>query len=57
MAWWEICYKCNGTGYIDKNECLICKYYIIEGREDLILRGQLYISDNTEPVSPVSSPR
>tara|TARA_B110000967_G_C18602954_1_gene420169 strand:- start:37 stop:177 length:141 start_codon:yes stop_codon:yes gene_type:complete len=30
---------------------------IIEGREDLILRGQLYISDNAEPISPVSSPR
>ena len=57
MAWWIICHKCNGTGYINKNECLICKYYIIEGREDLILRGQLYISDNAEPISPVSSPR
>ena len=57
MGWWIICHKCNGTGYINKNECLICKYYIVEGREDLILRGKIYISDNAEPISPVSSPR
>jgi hypothetical protein len=57
MAWWEICYKCNGEGYIDNEECLICKYYIIEGIENLVLRGQIYISDSADPVSPVSSPR
>lgn len=57
MGWWITCYKCNGDGYINSNECLICKYYIIDDREDLVLRGQLYISDNAEPVSPISSPR
>jgi hypothetical protein len=57
MGWWITCYKCNGDGYINGNECLICKYYIIDDREDLVLRGQLYISDNAEPVSPISSPR
>jgi len=57
MGWWITCHKCNGDGYINKNECLICKYYIIDDREDLVLRGQLYISDNAEPVSPISSPR
>ena len=49
MGWWVTCHKCNGEGYIKKEECLICKYYIIEGREDLVMRGQIYISDNAEP--------
>lgn len=57
MGWWITCYKCNGEGYINENECLICKYYIVDGREDLILRGKIYISDNAEPFSPVTSPR
>ena len=57
MGWWIICHKCNGEGYIEKKECLICKYYIIKGREDLVIRGQIYISDNAEPISPISSPR
>jgi len=43
MGWWITCYKCNGDGYTNNNECLLCKYYIIEGREDLILRGKVYI--------------
>ena len=57
MAWWEICYKCNGNGYIDDKECLTCKYYIVEGREDLVMRGKIYVSDKCEPVSPPLSPR
>ena len=57
MAWWQICYKCNGNGYIDDKECLTCKYYIVEGREDLVLRGKIYVSDKCEPVSPPLSPR
>lgn len=57
MGWWITCHKCNGDGYINNNECLICKYYIVDDREDLILRGKIYISDNAEPVSPISSPR
>ena len=54
MPWWETCYNCNGCGYIDNEECLICKYEIAP---NIIIRGQIYISDNAEPVSPVSSPR
>jgi len=57
MAWWITYYKCDGEGYIYKEECLLCKYYIVEGREDLVLRGKMYVSDNEEPISPVSSPR
>ena len=57
MGWWIKCYKCNGLGYIDKKECSICKYYIVEGNEDLVLRGEVYVSDNPYPVSPISSPR
>lgn len=54
MPWWETCYKCNGSGFINKEECLICRY---EVAPNVILRGQIYIYDNAEPVSPVSSPR
>jgi len=54
MPWWNTCYKCNGCGYINNEECLICRYEIIP---NVIIRGQIYISDNAEPVSPVSSPR
>ena len=25
---WFICYKCNGEGYIDKKECLTCRFDI-----------------------------
>ena len=57
MGWWITYHKCNGKGYIKKEECLICKYYIIEEREDLVMRGQIYISDNAEPITPTSSPR
>lgn len=31
--------------------------YIIECSEDVVFLGQLFITDNTEPVSPISSPR
>ncbi len=54
MPWWETCYKCNGCGYINDEECLICRY---EVAPNIIIRGQIYISDNAEPISPVSSPR
>ena len=54
MPWWDTCYKCKGYGYIEDKECLICRY---EVAPNVILRGQIYISDNAEPVSPVSSPR
>jgi hypothetical protein len=52
-----MCDNCKGSGYICNIECLVCKYYIVPGREDLVLRGQLFISDKADPVSPVSSPR
>lgn len=54
MAWWVICHKCNGSGYINDNECLLCRYEVVP---NVILRGEIYVSDNAEPVSPVSSPR
>ena len=54
MPWWDTCYKCNGSGFINNEECLICRY---EVARNIIIRGQIYISDNPEPVSPVSSPR
>lgn len=54
MPWWETCYNCNGCGYINNEECLVCRYEIVP---NVIIRGQIYISDNAEPVSPVSSPR
>lgn len=57
MGWWIICHKCNGYGYINKKECKTCKYYIVEGNDDLVLRGKIYVSDNPDPVSPLSSPR
>ena len=54
MAWWIICHKCNGNGYINDNECLLCRY---EVALNVILRGQIFVNDNVDPVSPVSSPR
>lgn len=56
MGWWITCYNCNGLGYIKKKECHICKYKV-EGNDDLVLRGKIYVSDNPYPVSPISSPR
>lgn len=53
MPWWETCHKCNGDGFIDNVECLICRYEVFP---NIIIRGKIYISDNAEPVSPVSSP-
>ena len=50
MGWWVICNCCDGKGFINEKECLICKHYIVENREDLVLRGKIYISDNAEPV-------
>ena len=38
MGWWIICHCCNGKGFINKKKCLTCKYYIIEGREDLVYK-------------------
>lgn len=57
MGWWIICNCCDGNGFINEKECLMCKYYIVEGREDLVLRGQIFVSDHADPVSPISSPR
>ena len=57
MGWWIMCNCCEGKGFINEKECLICKHYIVENREDLVLRGKIYISDNAEPVSPISSSR
>jgi len=54
MGWWIICYKCNGSGYINKNECNICRY---EVAPNIILRGQIYVSDTIYEVTPPSSPR
>lgn len=57
MGWWIICHNCNGYGYINKKECKTCEYYIVEDNDDLVLRGKIYVSDNPDPVSPLSSPR
>jgi len=63
---WVICHKCNGEGYIDKKECLMCRFDITSDAdgenglsdEGLILRGKIWIVDNfIDPVSPPSSPR
>lgn len=63
---WFICHKCNGEGYIDKKECLTCRFDITadangeNGLNDqgLILRGKIWVKDNFwEPVTPPSSPR
>lgn len=54
MGWWEICYKCNGRGYTTNNECRICRYEFVP---TIILRGQIYITDNADPITPPSSPR
>jgi len=54
MGWWVICHKCNGNGYINDDECLLCSY---EVAPNVILRGQIFVSDNADPGSPVSSPR
>ena len=63
---WYICPKCNGEGYIEKKECLMCRFDITGDRngenglndEGLILRGKIWVTDNfIEPVSPPTSPR
>lgn len=63
---WHICPKCNGEGYIEKKECLMCRFDITGDRngengindERLILRGKIWVTDNFyEPISPPSSPR
>lgn len=54
MPWWEICYKCNGHGYINNVECIVCRY---EVAPNVVLRGEIYITDNSDPVTPISSPR
>jgi hypothetical protein len=54
MVWWVNCYNCNGCGYNNNEECLICHYVV---SPNVILRGKIYVSDNAEPVSPPSSPR
>ena len=63
---WYICPKCNGEGYIEKKDCLMCRFDITGNRngenglndESLILRGKIWITDNFyEPISPPSSPR
>lgn len=56
MGWWIMCNCCDGKGFINEKECLLCKYYIVEDREDLVLRGQIFVSDHADPVSPISSP-
>jgi hypothetical protein len=60
---WVKCHVCEGFGYKDDKECLICKFYIVRevdgtGREDesLILRGQIWIIDNFDPFTPPSTP-
>ena len=40
MSWWVDCYNCNGCGYNNNKECLICRY---EVAPDVILRGLIYI--------------
>ena len=55
---WFICNECNGDGYINNKECLLCKYKVGDGEDSPILRGKIWIVDNFEdPVSPPSSPR
>ena len=63
---WHICPKCNGEGYIEKKECLMCRFDITCDRngenglndESLILRGKIWVTDNFyDPISPPSSPR
>lgn len=63
---WHLCPKCNGEGYIEKKECLMCRFDITADRngenglndEGLILRGKIWVTDNfIDPVSPPSSPR
>ena len=47
---WFICHKCNGEGYIDKKECLTCRFDITADAngenglndEGLILRGKKF---------------
>lgn len=46
---WYTCPKCNGEGYIEKKECLICRFDITADRngengvndEGLILRSKI----------------
>ena len=57
---WVKCHVCEGFGYKDDKECLICKFYIVRevdgsGREDesLILRdkyGLLIILTHLHPL-------
>jgi len=55
MPWWDTCNKCKGSGFIKMDECLVCRHEVCL---NIIIRGgKIYISDNPEPVSPVSSPR
>ena len=63
---WHTCPKCNGEGYIEKKECLMCRFDITGDRngenglndESLILRGKIWVTDNFyDPISPPSSPR
>ena len=63
---WFTCPKCNGGGYIEKKECLMCRFDITADRngenglndESLILRGKIWVTDNFyDPISPPSSPR
>tara|TARA_B110000495_G_C22601320_1_gene359577 strand:+ start:294 stop:515 length:222 start_codon:yes stop_codon:yes gene_type:complete len=63
---WYTCPKCNGEGYIDKKECLMCRFDITAdengenglNNEGLILRGKIRVTDNfIDPISPPSSPR
>ena len=63
---WYTCPNCNGKGYIEKKECLMCRFDITAdlngengiNNEGLILRGKIWVTDNfIDPISPPSSPR
>lgn len=64
---WVTCHKCMGSGfspkiikknpqgYYQKIPCQTCNTQRIF--LDNLMRGQLWVEDNYEPVSPPSSPR
>lgn len=50
-----VCHKCNGEGFVFKKRRVLC--IACWGTFNSVLRGQIWVVDSYDPLSPPTSPR
>ena len=54
-----VCHKCKGEGYVLKDTIRVRRVLCITcwGTSCSVLRGQIWVDDSYDPLTPPSSPR